>query len=123
LLARLGSSPKVWGERGIGPTASKLRSWRIRPTSLKTNKEQGYSSVEAVGLELIDKEMHRETYGIASLGCGGHGFAPKGAKSNDMLPMNPEVDKCDKAQELSTGFTQIHTWPKTRSCYLAILPS
>ncbi|GBC75710.1 hypothetical protein HRbin06_01030 [archaeon HR06] len=33
----------------------------------------------------------------------GQGFAPKGAKPHEMLPMNPEGDEGDEAQGLSVG--------------------
>jgi len=39
----------------------------------------------------------------------GQGFAPKGAKLNETLPINPEGDKGDEAQELSMDSIQIHT--------------
>jgi transposase, IS605 OrfB family, central region len=39
----------------------------------------------------------------------GSGFTPKGAKPNDTLPMNPEGDESDEAQELSMGSIRIHT--------------
>ncbi|MBS7634689.1 hypothetical protein KEJ34_04235 [Candidatus Bathyarchaeota archaeon] len=39
----------------------------------------------------------------------GAGFTPKGAKLNDVLPMNPEGDESDEAQGLSIGSIHIHT--------------
>jgi len=39
----------------------------------------------------------------------GQGFAPKEAKPHDTLPMNPEGDEGDEAQELSIGSIRIHT--------------
>jgi putative transposase len=45
----------------------------------------------------------------AFLKMWGQGFAPKGAKLDDALPMNPEGDKGDEAQGLSIGSIQIHT--------------
>ena len=45
----------------------------------------------------------------AFLKMWGQGFAPKGAKLNDKLPINPEGDKGDEAQELSMDSIQIHT--------------
>ncbi|MGB9727414.1 MAG: RNA-guided endonuclease InsQ/TnpB family protein [Nitrososphaeria archaeon] len=39
----------------------------------------------------------------------GQGFAPKGAKPNEKLPMNPEGDEGDEAQGLSVGSIRINT--------------
>jgi len=39
----------------------------------------------------------------------GQGFAPKGAKLYDMLPMNPEGDESNETQGLSMDSYKIHT--------------
>ena len=57
----------------------------------------------------IGRRMLRENIWRAFLKMWGQGFAPKGAKLNDKLPMNPEGDKGDEAQELSMGSIRIHT--------------
>ena len=43
------------------------------------------------------------------LNMWGQGFAPKGAKLYDMLPMNPEGDESNETQGLSMDSYKIHT--------------
>jgi len=61
------------------------------------------------GLRIDRQENASRNIWKTFLRMWGHGFTPKGAKPNDMLPMNPEGDKGGETQGLGNGSIRINT--------------
>jgi len=74
------------------------------------NKDLGGAGIfecQKCGLRIgRQKNASRNMWSIF-LNMWGQGFTPKGV--HDMLPMNPEGDEGNEAQELSIGSIRIHT--------------
>ena len=69
----------------------------------------------------LDKDMlrmwvrHKDPNRSVLLGMWGPGVAPKGDKTDDMLPMNPEGDEVDASQGVGVS-TTTHAKPLATCC-------
>lgn len=75
----------------------------------KDLKGAGVFICQNCGLKIDRQKNASRNIWHAFLRMWGSGFTPKGAKLDDMLPMNPEGDKSGDAQGLSMGSIRIHT--------------